>query len=167
MNESSLNDLYKNIQLAFPTTTKRQHAIDTIVIEHLSWMPFIGMRTLHVKGLAKNQGREYNPFIVFKNVLYGEGLEIVDNIGKQFKIKPLSWEKNDVLLKCGCEDFQWRMRHWNKVDKSLQGPDRKKYEALYRPGSANPKQLAGMCKHIIKLCKVLESAKVLETTIND
>jgi hypothetical protein len=160
LDESSLSELFKSAVTAFPGTTKRQHATNTIKIAKLDWTPYVGLKTLFVKGLAQNEGREYNPVILFKNVVYGEGLEVVDNIGKQYRIKPLSIKTNDVRVRCQCGDFNFRFCHYNYLDHSLYGKDRKKYvgQGLWK---ANPSESVGICKHLMKLMKVLQEARIL------
>jgi hypothetical protein len=70
-------------------------------------------------------------------------------------------ESNDVLVRCTCKDFHWRMTHFNSLDGSLFGRDRRKYEALYRPGSSNPKELPGICKHLMKMGKALTESSII------
>jgi hypothetical protein len=53
--ESTLYDLHQSAVDAFPHTTKRQHATDTIRIVQLNWTPFLGLKTLYLKGLAQNE----------------------------------------------------------------------------------------------------------------
>ena len=166
--ESSLNELYRSVVQAFPTT-KRQYATNPIVITRLEWTPFLGMRTLRVKGLAQNRsnGHEYSPEIVFKNVqfhptrdIYGL-VEVVDSIGDRYLLERLSYEDTQVLIRCNCGDFYWRMNYADHLSHDLAGRKRKKYEALYYPGSANPGDDKGMCKHIMKLMKVLGEANLI------
>jgi len=161
LDESSLTELFKSSVAAFPNTAKRQHATDTIKITKLNWTPYLGLKTLFVRGLAQNEGKEYNPVIMFKNVIYGEGLELTDNLGKNYRVKPISAKTNDVRVRCQCGDFYWRFTHFDHVDHSLYGRNRKKYEAKYNPGSANPQEMPGLCKHLMKLIKVLYEAKIL------
>ena len=78
LNETSLNGLYKSTVDAFPNTKMRQHATDPIVIRQLNWIPYVGMKTLFVKGLAQNEGKEYNPTIVFKKVQYNTNENYVE-----------------------------------------------------------------------------------------
>ena len=163
--ESSLNDLYNSTVVAFPKTTKRQYAIDPIKITQLQWIPFLGMKTLFVKGMAKNENREYGPVIVLKRVLYHESqnagiVPLKASDGKTYFLEKLSNENTDVLVRCNCNDFAWRFSYYNHLDKSLQGPKRKKYEALHNPGSANPAQSPGLCKHLIKLNKILQETSI-------
>jgi hypothetical protein len=158
--ESSLSELFQSTVDAFPNTTKRQHATDTINIANIIWRPFLGMRTLFVRALAQNEGKEYSPIIVFKNVRYHQNeepnlIKITEN-GNDYFFEPLSME-TDVILRCPCADFYWRGVHFNHLDKSLYGRDRKRYEAMHNPGSSNPTQSPIMCKHLIKLASVLQN----------
>jgi hypothetical protein len=146
--ESSLNDLYQSAVRAFPNTTKRQHAVDPIEIANLQWTPFLGMKTLLLRATAINEAREYNPIILFKNVQYHVTrdvyglIEIVDNMGTGHLIEKLSLENTDV-------------NYTDHQDQSLYGRKRREYHALHNPGSSNPQNLPGMCKHLIKLTQVL------------
>ena len=54
LHESTLFDLYKSTVDAFPRTERRQHSVDTIKIIEMNFTPFLGMKTLLVRGLAKN-----------------------------------------------------------------------------------------------------------------
>lgn len=164
--ESSLDDLYQSAVEAFPNTTKRQYATDTIQISSLQWIPFVGFKTLFVKAIAQNEGREYSPIILFKNVTYHEaagphivGLNASD--GHEYFLERLSLTNQNVLVRCDCQDFKWRFNYYDHLDKSLYGPKRKKYEALLNPGSANPQELPGMCKHLIKFNKSLSQSGLL------
>lgn len=166
LNESTFNQLYSNTVNAFPNTTKRQHAIDPIEISSIVLLPFVGMNTLYVKSLAQNESREYNPIILFKGVKFdGTGtnlLQITGSDGKEYILERLSFDKNDINVKCNCKDFHWRFQHTDHLDKSLYGKDRKKYEAKTAPGSSNPLELPGMCKHLLKLAKFLKESKIVD-----
>jgi hypothetical protein len=165
--ESSLNELYRSTVDAFPNTTKRQHATDSIHIANLQWTPFVGMKTLMVKGLAQNEDREYSPIIVFKNVIYHPNrdeyglVQLTDITGAQYLLERLSSEENDVLVRCNCKDFYWRGVHFNKMDRSLHGRDRTKYEALHNPGSSNPQEMPILCKHLIKMAQAIRESTLL------
>lgn len=58
--ESSLRELYDSAVAAYTKTGFRQHATQPVVITNLRWMPYLGMRTLYVRGLAQSEGNEYN-----------------------------------------------------------------------------------------------------------
>lgn len=168
LNESSLNDLYTSTVNAFPRTRKRQHAIHEISISDLHFVPYQGVRTLFVRSLAQNieKGTEYKPMILFKNVKYhasrsGNLTEIIASNGRNYFFERLKLQQ-DVVLRCNCKDFYWRFNYTDKVDRSLYGTVRKKYEAQFNPGSANPLELPGMCKHLIKLAHSLYDYGIVE-----
>ena len=162
--ESSLDDLFRSTVLAYPKTQLRQYATDTINITNITFRPFLGMRTLFVKALAQNEGKEYSPIIVFKNVQYHQNEEPnlikITEDGSEHFFEPLSMN-TDVILRCNCKDFYWRMNYYDHVDHSLHGRKRAAYEALTRPGTANPHEMPGMCKHLIKLSDTIRNSKII------
>lgn len=161
--ESSCSDLYKSAIKAFPNTTKRQNAIDPIVIKELRWTPFVGMKTMLIRGLAENthENTMYNTLFLFKNIDYDKkDLPITVSTGKKYEIGKVSFENNDVLLRCNCKDFKWRFNYYNHLDKSLYGRKRAPYYGEGAP--ANPMELPGMCKHLMKTMKVLYEAGLFQ-----
>lgn len=159
-NESSLDDLFTSAIRAFPNTTKRQYAVQPIVIETIRWTPFVGMKTLFVKGHARNEDRHYDTIILFKDVDYtNEQVKIKASDGKIYRFAKLSMENTDVLVRCNCQDFKWRFNYYDHLDRSLYGPKRSKYEGISGI-PANPKKLPGMCKHLMATTKVLNDAGI-------
>lgn len=164
--ESSLDDLYQSAVDAFPNTTKRQYATHPIKIVELKWTPFLGVKTLFVRGLAVNEDRSYNPMILFKGVQYQEKLskgivELHINEKEQVFLERLSSDKNEVLVRCDCNDFYWRGNYADWIDKSLWGRKRKKYESkgIYPP--VNPTNAIMICKHLMKMTKVLQESGII------
>lgn len=162
--EGSFNQLYRSAVTAFPRTTKRQHATDTIRIIEINWTPFIGLNTLLVRGLAQNEGKEYNPVILFKKVKYHEqqlaGLvRLRANTDQEYLLERISSEENDVLLRCNCPDFYWRFNYYNHLDHSLYGRKRPPY--ITDSSVANPLELPGACKHLMKLGIALKDSGIL------
>lgn len=158
--ESSLEDLYKSSVLAFPNTTKRQHATHPIEIKEIRIIPFVGMKTLFLKALVQNEENQYSPIMLFKGVNYNKNdAKLMASDGKIYDLEKLSFETTDVLLRCNCEDFFWRFNFTNHTDKSLYGTKRKKYES--KGGApANPLKKPGMCKHIMKLYQSLNDSGI-------
>lgn len=157
--ESSLKDLYDAAVEAFPATSRRQHSTDTVRVEHVDWVPFRGLGTLFVKGLCVNEGRKNECVVLFRGVVYGEEgrgmVPVASSSGGVVHLEPLSLEGNDVAVRCTCGDFRWRFSHWNAVDGSLYGRRPRRYEASLRPGSSNPDRSPGVCKHLMKMAKIL------------
>lgn len=159
LNESTINDLYSFAVDAYPKTTLRQHAVDPIKITQLSIIPYKGMKTIYFKGLAQNEGRQYNPIILFKNVNYNasNSIKLIADDGLTYHIRQLS-PADDVTLRCDCKDFFWRFNYYNFLDHSLYGKKRTKYEGSY---PANPKELPGMCKHLMSLTRALTDSGIM------
>ena len=164
--EGSIQELYVSTVKAFPKTTKRQNSIDTIRIVKLEWIPYLDFKTLYIKGLAQNieNSKEYMPIIVFKNIKYMDEkskntVQIVDKNNKKHIIEKID-HNNKALVRCNCKDFFWRGNYPNHLDKSLYGKKRKPYSAVGTGKAANPKNDPMLCKHIIKLHKVLEQSGI-------
>jgi hypothetical protein len=166
LTESTNDELYTSTVQAFPRTRYRQHATDPIKIVRLEWVPYLGVKTLFISSLAQNtnKGTEYRPMILFKGVKYGgpgNGMvEIVASDNKQYAFEQLKHDATDVMVRCDCADFRWRFNYYDWVDASLYGNKRKKYEGKGGP-AANPRQMPGMCKHLIKLFSALDEAGVI------
>jgi len=160
--EASLNDLYQNSVEAFPLTTMRQHATHPIKITNLRWTPYVGVRTLFIKALAQNEGKEYNSIVLFKKVNYdGDEVMITASNGGEYSFDKLSAENTDVVLRCNCPDFYWRFNYYNSLDKALYGRKRAHYESKGVCPPANPMEMPGMCKHLMKTAHVLREAGIL------
>lgn len=168
LQETNLQDLYTSTVRAFPRTTKRQHAIDPVHVLELFYTPFVGVKTLFVKGrvFSEESGKEYNPIVLFKDVKFHalkekkNWIQIEGKDGRNYIFEKI--QSNDVLVRCNCADFQWRFNYFDHIDNSLYGRVRRKYEADFNPGSSNPLELPGMCKHLIKLTKTLGYVGILE-----
>lgn len=166
--ETNLNQIYSSVTSAFPNCTRRENAIDEVIVTKLEWLPFIGLKTLRVKGLSqtKENGHEHFPEIVFKSVKFHEirdqiGLvEIIDNIGARYLLEKLQQNVVDVLVKCDCKDYYWRFQNKNFENHIHQGRNRVPYIALYNPNIADIS--IGACKHIMKLNLVLNRSGLID-----
>lgn len=159
--ETNWNGLYQSAVEAFPQTTMRQYATDPIKINSLSIVPFLGVKTLFLKCDALNEDRHYNTMLLFRNVEYKDQLmkgfsEVTGIDGISYFLRRPSLSGNDVLLRCQCDDFKYRFKYYDHLDKSLYGSKGKKYEGrgLWK---ANPMELPGACKHLMKMIEVLKS----------
>jgi hypothetical protein len=166
--ESSLLDLYRTTGDAFPKTGLRQYATQPIKISRIRSTAYKGVKTLLIRGLAQNEGREYTVMMLFKGIEFkpeaGSKTATVEDpkLGHVHFIRPKS-EKNDVAVRCDCQDFFWRWNWYDSKDGSLYGTKRGPYvrKTKTRP-PANPKKLPGLCKHLIKFWQVLENLKLLD-----
>lgn len=161
--ESSLKDLHKSSEDAFPGTRMRQYATQPVRVEHLEWVPFLGVGTLFVKATVRNEGRKNESIMLFKGVGYGDEkgrIPLVDSSGRKVFLKRLSEAEDEVLVRCSCGDFFNRFNYYNSLNGSLFGRKRRKYEGkgLWE---ANPKGLPGICKHLMKMAVVLRESGLL------
>jgi hypothetical protein len=157
MKENSIPELYDSTVDAFPGTRKRQHATGEVDISGIQWTPFLGMGTLLVRSVATNESRVYRPLILFKGVSYAGGGFSFKASDDERVYEALIREDSDVLVRCQCKDFNFRFCHYDYIERSLQGPNRKIYSGFNGTHRANPKELPGMCKHILKLVEELSA----------
>lgn len=167
--ESTAIELYKSTVEAFPGTGKRQNSTDMIRIAEMGWIPFVGMKTLYVKGLAKNMGNqnEYRASVLFKGVKYlksksGTSVELVASDMNKYLLERISLWSSEILVRCECPDFNWRFNFYDHVDKSLYGRKRRKYESKGIGRVANASKSEGMCKHLIKMIREIGDSKIME-----
>ncbi len=158
--ESTFIDLYASTVQAFPNTRLRQHATQPIVIEAVRWTPFVGLKTLFIKAEARNEDRQYSPMLLFKGVQYGSGPNQLIADGMKYTLEPIDLEKNDLLLRCNCNDFRFRFNYYDHLAKSLYGRKASKYESKGVGPEANPKKMPGMCKHLIKMIESLRNSGI-------
>lgn len=165
LDESSLVQLYHSAVNAFPNTMRRQHSTDTIKVVSLDWIPFLGMKTLFVKGRVENEGRNYDTIILFKNVNYDiqeqdrQCVHLQASDGGYYKFKKIDEGKTEVVLRCSCPDFRWRFSYYNHLEGSLYGRKPKAYKGS-GGAPANPLQMEGCCKHLMKTVKALSRAGI-------
>ena len=156
INESSINTLYQSAVDAFPNTRMRQHATAPIEIRNVNITPYAGVRTLFVRADARNEDRHYAPMILFRGVNYNaDGPIQIEYQGRLYTFEAPSLARTDVHIRCNCNDFKWRFNYYDHLDHSLYGRVRAPYENQ-GGAPANPQEMPGMCKHLMKLAQVLE-----------
>lgn len=170
LQEATLSTFKSNIERGFPNTRKRQFATDPIRISQLKITPFVGTKSLFIKGVANSTGRIYDPMIFFTQVRY-QPADTQDNItfvasdGKQYHIIPLSFVDDNAQVRCNCLDFHYRFAWHNAKAGDLYGRPPPKYirKTTTRP-PVNPLGVPGMCKHLLKLVEALEEAGMITPT---
>ena len=169
--ESTYSALYQSAVDAFPHTTKRQHVKDSVKIEGIKATPFLGMKTLLLRCQADNtegNGGIHNSIILFRNVEFHDDpgpniVEITASDNKQtYYLSPVLESQNDVLCRCQCQDFFFRFNYYNSLDRSLYGRVRSPYirKTDWAP-PANPLELEGVCKHLMKFFDELKEIGLL------
>ena len=162
--ESTWPELYQSAVDAFPGTTCRQYAVDPIAISEIMIVPFVGFRTLFIRGTATNEEREYRPMVLVKGIGYHDDrqsgdIQIRASDGQDYWLEQPTMDDSEILLRCNCNDFNFRFTHYNFLDKSLYGRNRKKYYGHL--WEANPRHLPGLCKHLIKFGIILKNSGLI------
>ena len=159
---STPTQLRRNIEIAFPNTKKRQHVAHSVQMHNIEYIPYIGVKMLHVRATARNDGHQYNVALQFNGVSFAQqdGPQVATltaTDGQEFSLTPVTMRGNYAKVRCSCMDFYFRFAFYNAGDKSLVGRPPKPYirKTLDRP-SVNPDQVPGLCKHAIKLIQDLE-----------
>jgi hypothetical protein len=127
------------------------------------------MKTLLLRSEAFNPdtGKHYHPIVLFKKVKYQtENASnavhfIASDNGNEYIMNQLSLAEHNVLVRCvGCPDFHWRFNYYNHLDHSLYGRKRAPYESKGIGPPANPLEMEGACKHLMKFIQILKEAGI-------
>lgn len=159
---SSAPELDTNIRSAWPNTRKRHNATGEVTVANIQYIPYIGMKMLHVKASTVSNGHAYNQAIQFQRVFFDptdtpENATFKASDGEDYHIRPLDLAAHNVKVRCNCLDFHFRFANYNAEDKSLVGKPPPPYQrkTLNRP-PVNPDQVPGMCKHLLKVVQTLQ-----------
>lgn len=163
--DSTYNQLDTNIRRGFPDTNKRQNATGPVSITKLEYIPYEDGQ-LRAQAEAVSQGNRYQPVIMFRDVQY-EPENLPTNVtlraanGQEFHIQPIPLAQVNVRVRCTCLDFYFRFSSYNSSDNSLAGAAPQPYLAKGERPPANPQQVPGVCKHIIKVVDRLKQSGVV------
>lgn len=159
---SSFPKLMGNIERGFPNTAARQHLANQPQIQSMQFIPAVANGVLEVRSKVQGQRDNYNPVVQFLNTQYQDAdtannVTFVATDGKEYHIVPVHLTDTNVKVSCDCMDFYFRFAAFNHGDESLSGalpPLYQRKTNTYPP--ANPMQVPGICKHLIKLFNNLE-----------
>lgn len=170
LEEVTLNDLERDTVFGFPNTKKRQHATDPVQITQMNLTPAKPTGDLICDAVAKSGAKTYDPKILFLEVQY-EDEDTQSNVtftasdGDAYNIVPISLSESNVKVTCNCLDFYYRFNNTNANKDALYGPLRPPYKT--KPGSnrppANPENVSGICKHLVKLVQSLRQAGLAQS----
>lgn len=167
LERSTHDQLYANIERAFPDTKKRQHATNEVRIQNLTMLPYVGMKMIHVfADVTSNSDSKYKVGIQFLGVEFSEVANssvttFVGRDGEEYHVKPIELSASNVKVKCECLDFYWRFAAYNAPDKSLIGKAPPPYTKKTNRPPANPSRTPGVCKHIIKVVERLKTLNIV------
>lgn len=163
--DSTYNQLDTNIRRGFPNTTKRQNATGPVAINRLEYIPYEDGQ-LRVQAQAASGGNQYEPIIMFRDVQF-EPENLPTNVtfratnGQEYHIQSIPLAQSNVRVRCTCLDFYYRFSSWNASDNSLAGAAPQPYLPKGERPPANPQQVPGVCKHVIKVVDRLRQSRIV------
>lgn len=167
LEKSTHDQLFTNIEQAFPLTKKRQHATGDVTITNLQILPYVGMKMIHVfADVSSISGKHYKVGIQFLQVEFVDSqaagiTRFVGRDGEQYFIHPIALDRKNIKITCQCMDFRWRFAMWNSADKSLIGAPPPPYVKKTNRPPVNPDQVPGICKHALKVIMRLSDLKIV------
>lgn len=167
---STALELQRNIEKAFPKTTKRQYATQPVRVISIEYVPYVGVKMIHIKSSTITNGRNrYDQAIQFNEVDYNKpddpnNITIMGTDGEPYTLVRPTLRDNPIKVRCNCLDFYYRMAAWNYTDKSIVGRAPKPYKKKTNRPPVNPLKLPGMCKHLLKVLEALEGNGFIRTT---
>ncbi len=185
LQETTYAGLERNVMNFTPKTKKRQFAVAPLQVEGVEFSPIPNAGNLLVEGVVKNYQSEtdskfqsgkikvYNPKILFNEVEFHQPeneeevanpntLTIEGKNGREFTISPIMLAKNNVKVHCNCLDHFWRFSFYNHRNQSLLGYDVATYNKKTNRPPVNPRQVPGMCKHLLKLAIELKNNGIVK-----
>jgi hypothetical protein len=167
--DSTEDQLDTNIRTAWPNTKKRHNATNEVVINNIQYIPYLGMKMLHIKSTSQSNGHAYNQVIQFVRVNF-EDTDTPDNItftssdnGTDCHVQPIELTNHNCKVRCNCLDFYYRFAFHNAGDNSLVGkaPPLYQRKTTTRP-PVNPTAVPGLCKHLLALVLSLQQSGLVK-----
>ena len=164
LKEASFGSLLSDTKAGFPKTKKRHRIASRVRVNDVQFVVYAKNNKIKVTATCKSMEHgslSYSQVIVIENVEFVKsGTLITDTSGKQYSIKPVTHK--DIKVRCNCQDFLKRFSKFNDRDGSLVGvPD----NYIPKPGSnrppANPNEVPGLCKHLIKVIRELKKLGIV------
>lgn len=167
LQELSVGDLERDTIRGFPGTTKRQFATQPVRIVEMRLTPYEPSGKLLAEATANNEGRLYNPQILFAEVVYEQedtpqNITFTGSDNEPHHIQQIQFANNNAQVRCNCLDFHYRFAQYDARNDALYGNPPPPYQRRTdtRP-PANPLGVPGICKHVLVLIDELQNVKIL------
>jgi hypothetical protein len=171
--EDNLAQLSTNIERGFPRAKARQNRVNMVNVTKTEFFPYPQQYALLVRADVRGETRTYNTRMLFRDVDYQDAdnenvVTFKATNGEDYHIVPVFRDLHNVELSCTCMDYAWRfwMQNYQKDTQFGQGPGPYRRKTPPPPQGrpyANPMEVTGMCKHLIKLSEQLEKDGILKT----
>jgi len=166
LDEATYAELERNTLNSMPPTEKRQFVTGPVQIANLELIPARESQNLSIKASALSDGTKYTTTAIFDGVIYDDA-DQADNVsfsgpsGDEFHIEPIELARNNIKVHCNCLDFYWRFATWNHQKNSLDGHPPPPYQKKTNRPPVNPRQVPGVCKHLLKTIEELRNAGIV------
>lgn len=170
LNEQTFQRLEQNVRTFIPpaSPTARQNAVAPLQVNKLQIIPIPKGKTgdLKVESEVRGNTHTYNCVIEFSNIEY-EVEDTPANIsfqaadGEEYHIKPINLANNNAKVSCNCLDFYYRFSSRNNNNNSLYGQPPPPYIKKTDRPSVNPRNVPGVCKHILATTQELRDQGVV------
>lgn len=148
----TLQQLLDGTKSVLPTAV--HNAGNDILIDQLSIIPMLGVKSLQISCLTKSadsDGGAYSTRITFYDVEDGD----TPNSGK-----------NPVRVGCGCQAYYFYFAYPNFLKDAHLGNKPRPYTPVANPKRIvppkNPDNIPGACKHILALALAMQRASVID-----
>lgn len=167
--DQTIPQLHQHIQQGFPNTKRRQHVTHEVRVTGIQYTPMLQNGILRINSsTTSNNGNAHTQALDIRDINFqpensGNNVTIQDNSGRSHSVTPAKLNVSTVAVYCDCEDYQMRFANFNIQNNCHLGPPPPRYirKTTTRP-PANPNQVPGMCKHIIKVTDELKQLGILE-----
>ena len=166
LDEATYAELERNTMNFVPATEKRQWVVNPIQVTRMELSPARESQTLIIQSEVNSNGNKYAPKMQFDSVIYEDG-DQADNVSftasdqEEYHIIPIDLKKANVKLHCNCLDFYWRFSNQNHSAGSLDGNPPPAYQKKTDRAPVNPRNVPGVCKHLLKLAIQLKDAGIV------
>jgi len=169
--EDNLTQLRQNIERGFPRTKKRQKISNTVSISNIRYTAYPMQHAVQVEASARGSTGNYEPIILFTDVEFQEAdtpnvITFKAINGEEYHVSPVSRRMNNVEMSCDCMDYQWRFasQNYQKDTQFGQPPPPYQRKTPLPPAGrpyANPMEVSGMCKHMVRFADQLQQVGLL------
>ena len=167
---NQLNELYETAFAVLKSNAKKlpsgNREVDAVPVSilKLEITPSVNSGDLKIEGQARTgDGDTHRTIVSFENIEYDDentssNVTFTGSDGETYNTMPISLSKVNVKVTCECLDFYWRFAKYNAKDGSLHGKAPPPYLKRSARAPANPQNVPGVCKHLIKTVEELKQS---------
>lgn len=158
--EKSFNDLLSNTKTSFDNVPRNTRTVGINIIDLKYSKP--SETELLVNAVCKGETDTYQVEMLFTGV---DAVKSPIPLSDTISVDPIDGSSVDVKVRCSCMDFYYTFSWYNLQQNALSGEPMPPYTRV-TPDSGlppkNPREVPGMCKHIIRLGDELKSKGVIK-----